>query len=378
MIGTAPPPDWAALAAALARPFGPPADDGSLARPWRQGAERAHWFSRGAWAFAALARAFAAARARAPRLWLPGYFCNQSLAALRETGARLSFYPIAPDFEPDHAALRATAAAEPPDLFVLVHSFGRPADGPRARAFCREAGALLIEDAAHALLPAGGIGSHGDFVLYSPNKTLGVPDGGLLLARESSLDLAAAARALGGAAPSPRAWLTRRLARAAIPQGLARAFPGRGPARFDDDPLPAPMPATPGLSALARRMLARAGPRLARLAGRRIEQAAALADLFAGRPGAAPLALPEGAVPYRFVVRLASSSEAAALYARLRSAGLPVETWPDLPPEVAAAPERHMYALALRRTMLLIPVHQPLAPAALARLYAPHLAGGAR
>ena len=59
-----------------------------------------------------------------------------------------------------------------PDAFLLVHYFGKEADAARAAAFCREAGVLLVEDAAHALMAHGDIGRHGDAVFYCPHKVL--------------------------------------------------------------------------------------------------------------------------------------------------------------------------------------------------------------
>ena len=38
--------------------------------------------------------------------------------------------------------------------------------------------------------------------------------------------------------------------------------------------------------------------------------------------------------------------------------GCPVESWPDLPPEVIADPGCHKYAGQLRKTTVLLPVHQ--------------------
>ncbi|MDY6953921.1 MAG: hypothetical protein SWE60_20640, partial [Thermodesulfobacteriota bacterium] len=44
----------------------------------------------------------------------------------------------------------------------------------------KERGAWVLEDACQALL-SGGLGKRADFVLFSPRKFLGVPDGGILM-----------------------------------------------------------------------------------------------------------------------------------------------------------------------------------------------------
>ena len=42
----------------------------------------------------------ATASGRGASFWLPDYFCNQSVAPLRETEAELAFYPVGTDLNP--------------------------------------------------------------------------------------------------------------------------------------------------------------------------------------------------------------------------------------------------------------------------------------
>ena len=356
MKSAAPLPDIVDLAAALASA----PDDDTLAQPWRHGSESAIWFSRGAWAMRAVVDAWTSTHDEAaPVFWLPDYFCNQSTAPVRDAGARLVFYPIGDDLEPDWAACDRLADAGAPDIFILVHFFGRPADAVSARDFCRRVGALMIEDAAHAVGPEPAIGAVGDAVFYSPHKTLAVPDGGLMLVRDEGIAAALAqdAAARDPAAPAAAAWLAKRLLQRLLPASWARAaIAGRGPA-FADDPPFGPLPMTTTPSSLARRLLARQGRDLDAVARARRQHAEVLAEVVTGWPAAAPLFadLPRG--PYRLPVR---SSNAPALFAVLRRRGVPVETWPDLAPEVTAAPDDHGVALALRRSVLLLPVHAAL------------------
>ena len=117
--------------------------------------------------------------------WCPAYFCNRALGPLRQTGIEIVFYPVDRDMIPDWPACEKLAAESPPDLFMLVHYFGSCNAIKEARSFCDGTGAKLIEDAAHLLAPAGEIGSLADFVCYSPRKFFGIPDGGLLVVRDS-------------------------------------------------------------------------------------------------------------------------------------------------------------------------------------------------
>ena len=361
MTTTVPLPDWCDLTA-LAGGRAP--DDEALAAPWRQGDEAAVWFSRGAWALAALVHWWRGAFDRRPRLWLPDYFCNQSTAPARDAGADLVFYPVGEDLQPRWPALRALAGDAPPDLFVVVHYFGQAAEVGAAAAFCGETGALMIEDAAHALGPAPGIGERGDFVLYCPHKTLAVRDGALLLARDRGVvaALGQAAAVLGSTPPGPGPWLARRLIQKVLPAALLGARVRRTGPAFAADPAFAALPPTPALSLLGRRLLAGAQAKMAAAGRLRRRNEEILRRARDG--GCRPFFASPPDAPYRFVLDCADDAEAR--FQALRRRGCPVSTWPDLAPEVLAEPERHAAALALRRRLLFLPVHQSVPPARLA------------
>jgi len=358
-VTTAPLPTWGDLTAAL---WGRTPDDAALAAPWAQGDQAAVWFSRAAWALRAAADAAPSKDSAKPILWLPDYFCNQSTAPVRDGGARIVFYPIGPDLEPKWDACAALAEQEPPDLFVLVHYFGHPADGARAREFCDQTGAALVEDAAHVLRPTGGIGGVGDFVFYSPAKVLAVPHGGLLLVRGAARTEAvtAAMAKLTGRAPATWTWMAKRALQKTLPELLLTSLARRKRPDFDHDPPYMPLPPVPQLGPPARRILARAGKGLKAFARLRWENAGALESALGNLAGCRALYPNPGPniAPYRFILRCGSLDRARDLYNRFSAHGCPVETWPDLPPEVTANPEFHNDAIELRRTLLLLPVHQ--------------------
>lgn len=369
LLTAAPRPSAAALARAVLR--GPGADVRADLRAaeafWRpQGRGGAlHWFSRGAWAMAAAA---GAAGGPAPQVWLPDYFCRSAEAPLRRSGARIIYYPVTQTAAPDWPACRKTAERSPPDMFVLVHAFGAENDLDGARAFADEHSALLLEDAAHALRPAaraaegaeggakGRIGQAGDAVFFSPHKWLPLPDGAALWLRDGLTCAAAPAPGADGRAAAA-GWAAKRMVQALTPEVLQPGPAARGPQRFLDGPAPAAPPA-PGLSALAAAMISDIdGAALAAAAaGRRAnhrawaEALAAHKNIFVVQTGAE--------APYRCVIDAGGPERAEALWRALRGAGVPAESWPDMPPEVSAAPERHADALNLRRRRVLAPVHQ--------------------
>jgi len=176
-------PTWSNLGAAM---FGHTQSDIELSTPWRRTGDVGFWFSRSAWSLLAIAQWRQRLKKQTSiTVWVPDFFCNASLAPLRSMGVQLQFYPLTEQMAPDFDACRTIAEESHPDLFVLVHYFGKPSLAETAAVFCRENHTWLIEDAAHVLRPIAGIGEYGDFVLYSPHKHLPVPDGAVLLVREN-------------------------------------------------------------------------------------------------------------------------------------------------------------------------------------------------
>jgi hypothetical protein len=348
----------------------PPADANRAATAWLRPGDEGLWFSRATWGLVALVQALATRLGRRPRVLIPDYFCAEPLLPLRSGLAELSFAAVDANGCVDWAG-----AQTEPDLVLLVHLFGRPAPGADARAFADRCGAILLEDAAHVLGPIPGVGELGDLVLYSPHKLLGLPDGGLLVLRPRAVslraDLTQAVAELGRARPSPARWLLRRLLQASPAWPLVARLRHAGQADFLADPHPAAPTPPVGVSRLALRLAAFTD--LTQVGARRRANADALRRTLAGLGPWQEFQPDQGDVPlYRLVLRSNAPSDAIALFGRLRAAGLPVESWPDLPIETTARGATH--ALDLRRTLVMLPVHQALEPDALARAYGKALA----
>ena len=357
----APLPCWQDMAALR----GPAPAPDEIAQPWRRGTERAHWFSRSAHALARLV-AWRAGSHPKPVLWLPDYFCNQSSQPARAAGARVRFYPVRPDLSIDWPACRELAKTTAPDLFVFVHFFGRPLDAAPAADFCRDAGAILIEDAVHVAKPVGAIGTVGDFTFYSPHKVLAVPDGGLLLARTNVADTASFVDPASTDAPPLAPWLAKRILQKIAPDALARLHVRLATPAFAEDPQGGAPSSMAALSSAAARLIQRSAARLTAIGAERRRNEQILRESVARHPGAPLFSADWGdAVPYRFAFRADNPEIAARLYHAWRRRGIPVETWPDMALEVLGAAERHGGAIALRRTVLLLPVHTPVDPARL-------------
>ncbi len=339
-----------------------------LSLPWRTANEKCYWYSRSAFILAAIESWWRKAYENRPAIvWLPDYFCNQSLLPLRQSGADIFFYPIGENLSPDWLKCQSLLSRCRPDLFVIVHYFGIESDGKSAAQFCRQSGALLIEDAAHVLRPDGGIGRHGDFVFYSPHKVLPVPDGAILLVNPSDrtpkLDLLNCS-GVADSGGDQIMWMIKRALQRLLPESFLRRR-NRALPEFEFDPILQELKADGGLGILSQRILARHLPHIEQIANARKKNADELRHQIDNTlpAGGAPVD-----APYRLVIQFSGPTEAKRGYDMYRAQGIPVESWPDLPPEVISGSEGHTIARKLRDSLVFLPVHQSLSPSNITRL----------
>ncbi len=336
-----------------------------LGDSWRVSRDhQIEFFPRGSRAFVDAAKG-AARDPEKPVCFFPSYFCEGSLKPLRQAGARIVFYRLTRDLTPDWGDVQQCARAKHPDLFILVHTFGLIQDAADARAFAEEEGCLLLEDAAHVLMPGGSLGSGGTIVLFSPHKLLALPPISLLSIPNS---LAGRFRSLYRTAWRRRdwKWLARRLIQKGIVAlgGLGIQAKARGEGFADDkDGTPSVINYPHEISRLGSWLLGADQRDLAEIARRRREHFAFLARVVAEVQDVAiphPFAeWPEDAVPYAFPF-FVGEDRVSGVYAALWKLGVPVQTWPDLPPEVRTQPDLYPETLFWRRNLLLLPVHQSL------------------
>lgn len=360
MISVAPAPRLTNLLKALI-PIGTGRAMPELATLWASDFHNAIWFSRATGGLETIARWDLIRASRdSTTLWVPDYFCNEALEPLRGLGVNIVFYPIAPTLSPDWVACEKLADSVPPKLFVLVHYFGWPSDAERAAQFCRQTGAILIEDASHVLCPIDGIGRSGDFVLFSPYKHLAIPDGGLLAVKASGQisELRRLAQKTVRARTSVWRWVLRKLLQAFLPGFLFEAAIRARRLPFDVDPPTQGTESSP-MSGLAARLIGEARQDFSPIAQHRRMVFNALADIewpYPCRPFIRAASDPVS--PYRFILNCGDSGRARSFYEILAQAGCMVESWPDLPPEIRAQSTDHATAVDLRNRLIFIPVHQ--------------------
>ena len=110
------------------------------------------------------------------QVWMPSYLCGVMLKAVGDDVTSVRFYEV--NYDLAVPSLEWLGNVERGDLVILIDYFGFPCDWSCAiRA--RERGAWVLEDACQALLSRK-VGRFSDFLLFSPRKFLGVPDGGIV------------------------------------------------------------------------------------------------------------------------------------------------------------------------------------------------------
>ena len=236
--------------------------------------------------------AFLIERLSPAHVWMPSYFCDHVLKIVKERAAAIRYYEV-------NACLAIPSSAwvddvRENDLVVMVDYFGFPCDSGIKKQV-KERGARLLEDASQALLSEG-VGGYSDFVLFSPRKFLGVPDGGVLVIRQGSLPETVSLQ------DSPIEWWQKSL----IASVLRSEFDRHGGSRrwfelFREAEVQAPVGAY-AMSDVSG-MLLRHGFDFVKIAGQRVKNYTALAHEL-GDYALFPI-VPPDVVPVGFPVRVA-------------------------------------------------------------------------
>jgi dTDP-4-amino-4,6-dideoxygalactose transaminase len=299
---------------------------------------------------------------RGDRLVVPAYICDSILPAPAALGVEVRYVATDRQLRPDLQALERELA-DGARVFLAIHYFGFPApDFSATLELCARYGAHVVEDCAHALyssVDGRPVGSRGAAAIFSPWKSLPLPDGGALVLNGPPVpsELAELPRPSRGLTArrlayrsvgvvesafgwSPRLWLLRSW-------GLRRRMQARVAA--------APL-APRRSSALAEALIRETDWRrvMARRRERYLQVERAMSGLRWGRPLYAEL--PAGACPLGFPI-LVEEREAARR--RLLAAGVNVRAyWEQLPAEVSVEAFAEAHDVADR--ILVLPVHQSL------------------
>ncbi len=355
-------------------PFYKTPDFKSISLPWLREGDIGHWFSRSAWSIYSLAIwRMRITGKQSINIWVPQYFCNESLDLIRNIEASIFFYPIHKEGHPNVEFFPKISEGEAPDLFILVHFFGQPILFNDSITFCTKHKTWLIEDAAHVLNQINGIGETGDCVLYSPHKLLAIPDGAILVVRQNGPNALGSKdeymrefetiytniiKKSNGLSFATAIWIVKRsLQRIGIrPKQNIPDFSHNSESVNDKI-------VAPTMSNIAKRLLIKDIRRLDELASKRKLCVSAWGTLLGSIfPDNFFKTIHLDVTPYLACFEAPNSEIAASLYKSLKKSGLPVSTWPNLPSEVLSNLEHNNIALELRNTRVFLPVHETVNP----------------
>jgi dTDP-4-amino-4,6-dideoxygalactose transaminase len=144
---------------------------------------------------------------------LPALACPALTRVVLACGLQPRYVDIAPNLNTPVDVLRRSLG--PSSLAVImVHAYGHPADSFAIQALCQTHGIALIDDAAQRIEPGSGLGTAGDFGIFSfaqsKSVVCGIDGSGGVLLVNSHRQLAALAqqwRQLPVAGRRHRAWL---------------------------------------------------------------------------------------------------------------------------------------------------------------------------
>jgi dTDP-4-amino-4,6-dideoxygalactose transaminase len=304
-------------------------------------------------------------------IWLPDFFCNESLEPLRQSNVKLVFYPVDENSIPLWSNI-SNKKFDPPDIFFLVHYFGNLSPSEKVSEFCKKHCAWLVEDATHAIEPQIGLGDFGDIVLYSPHKHFAIPDGAFLIVRKDgpsrllnkTENLKILYKIYNDLIVNNRGfdkvnlfWILKRL----LQRVGVRAK--NNISSFDDDSLGLALANTNSfaMSAISNKLLAKELRRIKNIKSHRKECALqwekGLSQLF--HENEVKFRDSSGA-PYLTFLSFQDKAKANIFFYMMQKVNLPVSSWPDLPPEVLSAKEKYPYSNKHRHSRIYLPVHQTI------------------
>lgn len=138
------------------------------------------WSNSGSESFAIIFNSFTEVK---KNIYLPKYFCGQSLSYLRGINANIIFYDIDDNFNIDFKKIKFTSKLSKSDIFVIVHYFGQISDYTKLLKLKDKINFTIIEDCAHINKPYNSRNWIGDFLMFSPHKHFPIPTIGLVLSK---------------------------------------------------------------------------------------------------------------------------------------------------------------------------------------------------
>ncbi len=326
----------------------------SHAMKWLQQGQKSIFFPRASVALAEGIKALQKNQMSKFTVFIPDYFCNTALKPLRDCNIHIVFYPLTEKLTPEWIQLYSLAKQyNPPFVFILVHYFGFENDISGTIEFCKQTGAIFIEDAAHVLTPYNDISRYSVFTVFSPYKCLSVNMLGIMVMNE---DMNVTSTAIIHDSEF-FIWAGKRIVQSILSKTNV-SLRRRKITPFDLDIEP---------NAKHKNTVSPMTLRLLKVVEQNIQQIKAirranymmLSESISAGSGKTTILFPtldDKVCPYLFVFRV-DEQLVQDIYYKLNRSGIPAQTWPDLPPEVK---NTHSISVKLRKTILTIPINQSL------------------
>lgn len=318
------------------------------------------------------------------RVLVPSYNCGHEVEAVLRTGASIECFRIDLGLKADLDDL-CRLLKQPAKAVVVTHYFGFPQAMAEISQLCREAGALLLEDAVPALFSkddSGVLGSLGDIAAFSFRKTLPIPVGGAVAFRKgvapkiaeplslppaltrarrtSLLAYKAMSRWTPGASGHSRRVVAAGLLgahKACVSLQYASALAGNPQHDLDSEAYDFPSAALHwGMDLFSQRVLASFNPEQIASRRQRFFNLLHAGLEHAGESGSLLPAACAGTVPLQYVLM---AQERETLLPKLQRGGIPaLGWWSEFHPAVEW--DRFPEAVRLKQSLIALPVHQGL------------------
>lgn len=334
---------------------------------------KAFWLSRSYWSIYLIAewRVYFVGRQDLV-IWIPEYFCDETIFQLRKKGYKLFFYPLSEDLNPKYELFQELATQIPPDIFIATHFFGEIFELDLAVDFCKRSGAWLIEDAAHVIFPNNEVGKLSDFTIYSLHKHFPIPDGALLMVNNggpskiskiiTNIDDEHKNYELLVNSPGSNNWAAWLWLVKQVVKKIGFRANYSTPSFDAFSPIKESLPRIhPRLSAIAKKMIAQTIFPCDKVHGIRISNEKKWIQVMEwASPSNFLRPIITHGTPFfgRFMGE--SLPHVRELFNKLCRIGIVTAAWPNLPDEVLRQPENHFVPLKLRHTRLFLPIHQTL------------------
>jgi len=120
----------------------------------------------------------------------PAYHCGIELDTILKAGFKVQFYPVGNDLSLDAKLIKQMILNHGNCTVYIIHYFGFAHGLHDLKQFCSKHGCYIIEDCAQSLYAKNRgqeVGTNGDIAIYSFQKSLPVPMGGMLVVNNRQL-----------------------------------------------------------------------------------------------------------------------------------------------------------------------------------------------